>query len=266
MRGLLSGATDHSGEMTRPVLDAESWLRRYHAADGGAVDLVCLPHVGGSATFFFPLSRALAPRLRVFAVQYPGRQERYREPTIGDLGELAGHVVAAIREVTAGPLALFGHSMGAVLAYEVALGLCRAGCPEPVRLFVSGRRAPSRYRTENVHLRDDAGVTAELRRLAGPHTALLADPELLRLILPVIRRDYRAIETYRHDPRDRLAAPITVLTGDRDPMVTLEEADDWRRHTTGPVDVRVFAGGHFFLVDHVPEIADLVGDALDEFR
>jgi surfactin synthase thioesterase subunit len=243
--------------MTRPT-GPEAWIRTFHPAAPDATALVCLPHAGGSASFFFPLSRALAPSVAVLAVQYPGRGDRYREPNLSSVPELADHIFAAVTAVTAGPVAFFGHSMGAVLGYEVALRMQRAGRPDPILLFASGRRAPSHYRDENVHRGDDARVVAELRRLSGTHADMFADAELMRLILPAVRSDYQAIETYRHDPRARLSCPITVLTGTADPMTTLAEAHGWRQHSTGPVDVQVFPGDHFFLVDQAAAVTDAI--------
>lgn len=249
--------------MTRTMTsdEAQNWIRPFGpagTADDSVPRLVCLPHAGGSASFYRPLAEALGERVPTLGVQYPGRQDRYREPVISDLRELAGEVFTALRTLKPGPVALFGHSMGAVVGYEVALLMRRAGLPGPVRLFASGRRAPSRYRFENVWRRDDAGIGAELRRLAGTHAELLADPEVVELVLPAVRGDYRAIETYRHDPAERLGCPLSVLTGDADPMVSADEAEDWRGHTEGPFSVRTFTGAHFYLLDHIASIAGAV--------
>lgn len=210
---------------------------------------MCLPHAGGSASFFFPVAKALAPAVEVLAVQYPGRQDRRHEPPLGSIPDLADGILGALRHLDDRPLALFGHSMGAILGYEVALRLRDAGLPAPVHLFASGRRAPSRYRDESVHEVSDDRLVAELRTLGGSDAAMLADPEVLEMILPAIRADYRAVETYRHDPDRRLDCPITVFTGDADPRVSIDEARAWQEHTTGPADLQVLPGGHFFLVD-----------------
>jgi surfactin synthase thioesterase subunit len=248
--------------MTAPPADPARWLRRFHSADEDAVRLVCLPHAGGSASFFFPMSRALAPHVQVLAVQYPGRQDRRREDNVADLHHLADEVFAALAATPPRPLALFGHSLGAVVGYEVALRMRAAGRPDPVRLFASARRAPSRYRDERVHQLGDAEIVHELRRLSGTHAATLADPDLIKLILPAVRSDYRAIETYRHRSDALLDCPVTVLTGADDPVVSAGEADDWRQHTTGEVEIHTFPGGHFFLVDHAPAVIDLLSRSL----
>lgn len=235
-----------------------TWLRVYRPMPEATVRLVCFPHAGGSASFFFPMVKPLAPAVEVVAVQYPGRQDRRHEPNIDSISELADRCFAAVRRFDDKPLALFGHSMGAVLAYEVALRMREAGLPGPVRLFASGRRAPSRYRAEQVHLQPDDRIIAELRLLSGTNASVLADPELLEMIMPAVRSDYHAIETYRHDPQRRLDRPITVLTGDADPRVSMEEAKAWDDHTSAPIDLHVLPGGHFFLVERGDEVIALL--------
>nr|AXL05671.1 thioesterase [uncultured bacterium] len=210
---------------------------------------MCLPHAGGSASFFFPVSKALAPAVEVLAVQYPGRQDRRHEPAVDNIPDLADQILDALRHLDDRPLALFGHSMGAILAYEVALRMTDAGLGPPAHLFVSGRRAPCRDRHDRWQPMTDARIVSELRTLSGTDAAVLADPETLAMILPAVRADYRAVQTYRHDPDQELDCSVTVLTGDSDPRVTLDDAQAWAGHTTGPTDLQVFPGGHFFLVD-----------------
>jgi surfactin synthase thioesterase subunit len=242
-------------------LGEDRWIRRFHPRPGCAVRLLCLPHAGGSSSFFHSMSAALPPEIEVLAAQYPGRQDRHAEPNVGDLAELADHVFTAIRPHAGEPLAVFGHSMGAVLGYEVALRLQDAGLPTPVRLFASGRRAPSLHRLEKLHAADDATVVAELRLLSGPQAAFL-DPEVLAMSMASIRADYHAVETYRHEPGRRLNCPITVLTGAQDPRVPVEEVRGWAEHTTADADVRVYPGGHFFLVDQSAPIRALIAGQL----
>lgn len=225
------------------------WVRRSHPAPQAKTRLVCLPHAGGSASFYFPVSRALAPAVEVLAVQYPGRQDRRHEPNIPDLHAMADRILDAVRTLDDKPVALFGHSMGAVLAYEVALRMQDAGLPAPVRVFTSGRRAPSCLRDERIHAESDEQLVAELRKLSGTADTMLTDPELLEMIMPAIRSDYRAVETYAHDPGRKLDCPVTVLTGDSDPRVTVEEAAAWEHHTSGPTDLHVYPGGHFYLAE-----------------
>src|SRR4051794_9909349 len=137
----------------------ELWLRRFHPAPQAAARLVCLPHAGGSASYYHPLSAALSPAVEAVAVQYPGRQDRRSEPLVDDLLVLADRLADALADEP-GPLALFGHSMGAVLAFEVARRLEREG-REIAALFVSGRRAPTAHRDEWLHRVGDAELLDE---------------------------------------------------------------------------------------------------------
>ncbi|WP_158891489.1 thioesterase II family protein [Amycolatopsis anabasis] len=226
--------------------DVGRWVRRFHPAPDAGIRLVCLPHAGGSASFFFPASRSLAPMVDVAAIQYPGRQDRRSEPGIDDLHELADQVFHAVRPLAELPLALFGHSMGATISFEVARRLEADGVV-PAALFASGRRAPSRHRKEWVHLRDDDELLAEITALSGTESLLLGDEDVLRMILPAIRNDYRAAETYRYRPGPKLSCPIFAFIGDSDPKSTIEEARAWGEHTTGRFDLQVFSGGHFYL-------------------
>lgn len=243
---------------TKSATHEELWIRRFHATKQDGVRLVCFPHAGGSASFFFPMSKVLSPAMDVLAVQYPGRQDRRMEKGIDNIPDLADEAFEALKSQLDCRMVLFGHSMGAVLAFEVARRLERETDAKVMGLFASGRRAPSRYRDESVHLRDDEGIVAELKLMSGTDAALLGDDEILRMILPAIRSDYAAIESYRCEPGATVACPITVLVGDSDPKTSLEEATAWSGHTTGPFELRTFQGGHFFLAHHQAEVTNLI--------
>ncbi|OUD04871.1 thioesterase II family protein [Streptomyces swartbergensis] len=242
----------------------QPWLRRFGPEPTQpAARLVCFPHAGGGAGAYRPLAAALADATRthrtgpyeMLAVQYPGRQERLHEERVEDLAELAERAFRAVRPLADRPLTLLGHSMGAVVAYEVARRLEDAGTG-PAHLIVSGAWAPDRVRDRAVRLRDDDGLVEELRRTRGTDPRLLRYPDVLAMALPVLRSDYTALETYRHRPGRPLTAPVTALVGDADPVVDVPEAAAWERHTRGPFRLRVFPGGdHFYLTAHWPDLA-----------
>ncbi|MBN6040626.1 thioesterase II family protein [Amycolatopsis sp. 195334CR] len=239
------------------AIDTDLWIRRYHPARAGAPRVVCFPHAGGSASWYHPMSAALSPRAEVCSVQYPGRQDRRGERPVDDVTELAGRIAGVLAGLADRPLVFFGHSMGAVVAYEVARAFAARGLEAPAHLIASGRRGPGTHRDERVHERDDDGIIAELKLLSGTDTRVLGDEEILRMIMPAVRADYRAVETYRPAPGPRLSCPVTVLTGDRDPKTELGEAHAWAEVTDGPVEVKVYPGGHFFLTRHLEAVLEL---------
>jgi surfactin synthase thioesterase subunit len=234
------------------------------------VQLLCFPHAGGSASSFYWLSSALRPEVEVWAVQYPGHQDRLREALIDDIGQLAAGVFGALLGYLPPAPAFFGHSMGALVAFEVALRAERQlGMPIP-RLIASGRRAPSRLRDENVHKRGDTELVAEVQALSGINSELLNDEEARRSYLPVIRNDYRAVETYVAPREQTLSCPITAFVGASDPRVTLDEATAWDQHTDAGFQTRMFPGGHFYLTERkaetVTSLRDVLGVAASPLR
>ncbi|MET9472416.1 thioesterase II family protein [Streptomyces sp. NPDC002917] len=247
-----------------PSVD-DAWVRRFHSAED-SVRFICLPHAGGSATFYHPISAALAPDISTFAVQYPGRQDRRNEACIDSIPELADAIFDVLAPWADEPMALFGHSMGATLAFELAVRMEKRLGKSPVALFLSGRRPPSHFRAEFVHTRDDAGIVAELTTLSGTDPSLLKDEEILDMVLPMLRSDYRAIETHRGGADDVVSCPVTVLTGESDDRVSAQEAAGWANHTRGEFALKTFPGGHFFLNDHRDAVTDLIRTSLSGMR
>lgn len=243
--------------MSQPAPDDDLWCRRYRPSRSAATRLVCLPHAGGSASFFLPVAAALSPGVDVVAMQYPGRQDRRAERPIDDMAVLADRIHGILRRQPELPVTLFGHSLGAIIGFEVARRL-EADGHGPVRLYASGRRGPSTHRDEAVHRRDDAGILAEVRKMDGTASSLLGDDELMRAALPALRADYKAAELYTCPREVAVNCAISVLVGDSDPKTTVAEAEAWARHTTGSFDLQVFSGGHFFLTDHADQIIKVI--------
>lgn len=238
-----------------------AWLRRYHPAPAGAPTVVLFPHAGGAASFYVPLSAALTPDVEALAVQYPGRQDRRLEPCVASVAELADRVVDELAPRLGGQIVLFGHSMGALVAYEVALRLERAGVT-PSALVASASKSPSRFGIDFGDIDDDTVLVDRLRTLSGTGTVVLDDDELLRAILPAVRGDYRALQAYRHEPGTRVRCPLTVLTGLEDPMVSVRDATGWADHTTDGFRVRAFPGGHFYLDAQRDAVAATIADII----
>jgi pyochelin biosynthesis protein PchC len=243
------------------VVTHDAWIRRFHHTPEHAATLVCFPHAGGAATYFRSLAEALRPDVAVLGVQYPGRQDRLHEPCLTTVAGIADEAFRTLEPLMDRPTAFLGHSMGAIVAFEVATRMKRLG-RSPLALFVSGRPAPSVHRDGAVHLLDDTDLVEHLRRTNGTDGRLLADETVLQMILPSVRGDYTAIETYEYRAGPKLECPVTALYGDEDDAVTAEEIQAWADHTTDRFTARSFPGGHFYLADHPHGVADLIAHQL----
>ncbi|WP_432044257.1 thioesterase II family protein [Streptomyces cadmiisoli] len=240
------------------------WFRRFESAERGEIALICFPHAGGAASAYLGLSRALAPDIDVLAVQYPGRQDRRLEPALTSLTHMARAVAEELALVPQRPYAFFGHSMGAIVAYETARILSEFDLPTAHRLILSGRGAPSTSPKATDRIDGDAALIAEIRRLGGTTGRVLDDPELLEMVLPTLRADYGALGSYRWLPGPPLDIPLTVMVGASDPIVPVDEARGWLAHSTRPGDVVTFDGGHFYLDAQLPSVADAVRSVLGQ--
>jgi pyochelin biosynthetic protein PchC len=229
-------------------------LRRFVPRPGAALRLFCFPHGGGGASAYAHWAEWLPPGVEPVAVQYPGREDLTGEPVPADMDELANALTAAIAPLTGRPYALFGHSMGATVAYEVAQRLRARGARPPAHLVASAREAPHDEQGGDVHRGDDEDLHAELVRLGATPSEVLRDPELRKMIFGYVRADYRIIETYRARPLPPLDCPVTVFLGDRDPDLTAAEAMGWRRATRARTELRLFSGDHFYLVPQRPAV------------
>jgi surfactin synthase thioesterase subunit len=227
------------------ALSAPRWTIRAPGADQATRTLYCLPHGGGSAAEYVRWARDLR-KVAVCAIQLPGRGSRLAEPPHTEMDELIGTLVDEL-DFT-GPYVLFGHSFGALVAYELAQALREAGRTLPERLILSSYPAPHLPREPSgLHLLPDEELLAEVARLhGGIPEEVLANAELCRMAAVCVRADYRIVETYTWRRRPPLPVPMTVLGGQQD-VVSAEQLAAWAEHTTaGPVQQRTFPGGHFY--------------------
>lgn len=236
-----------------PPSTPSPYLTRHTRPDRPARRLVCFPHAGGAASFYRPWARYADPSLELLAVQYPGRENRFREPLVPTMDPLAAAVTDALLALPPLPTVFFGHSMGAAVAYETLLRVERTGAAHVTRLCVSGRSPDG---AAGPAVRTDDEVVEAVGSLGGTHAAVLDDPDLRELLLPVIRNDYHLIDAYRRRvDAPPLHADVHALTGDRDPQVTPEEAAGWSALTSGSFTLTVLEGDHFYLVPAVGRVA-----------
>ena len=221
--------------------------------------LFCFPHAGAGPLAYREWFRLMPSEIEVCGVRLPGRECRITEPPLRDLSTMVQRLAEGLAPRLGQRFALFGHSMGAIVAFELAHFLRSHGGPQPAHLFVSGHRAPHLPRQhEELSNLDDSTLLEELRKLGGSPEAALNHAELMDLLLPMLRADFAVCETYAYVPRHPLHCPITALGGLQDPYVDREQLEAWRQHTQGDFSVRMFAGDHFFPIAHPARVTQVL--------
>jgi medium-chain acyl-[acyl-carrier-protein] hydrolase len=238
------------GSACEPNCAEERWFRRSKASAAG-MRLFAFPYAGGSARMFREWHGWFAPYVEVVAVELPGRGIHRRSPPVDSMDAIVERLLMAFDPLLDVPFALFGHSLGALIAFELCRALMKSGRRTPLHLFVSGMRAPHLIHLvleENqVNNLPDLELIEALRAFNGTPAELFEDRGLLELFLPILRADLRLGETYLHTVSQPLDHPITVFGGLEDRTAPTECLHEWRLHTRGASTVCLLEGGHFFI-------------------
>jgi len=230
-----------------------------------ALRLFCFPYAGGSSHIYRPWPEWLPPAVEIVTAHLPGRGNRINEPPYTNLLPLVRALAEVIKPRLDKPFAFFGHSMGALICFELARWLRREGGAHPRHLFVSGRTAPQlKTRRPSPHDLPQDEFESELRRLKGTPDEVLAHAELMQLVLPLLRADFTLIGTYEYSSEPPLAYPVSAYGAVDDEEVSRENLEDWREQTTAAFNVRMFPGGHFFLHDSRPLVLRTLARELNE--
>lgn len=236
--------------MTMSRTEASLWFSSVQPNPHASVRLFCFPYAGGDAQVYRAWPRHLPPSVEVLAARLPGRGLRIKEAPFRDPTPLVAAVADTITPYLDRPFAFFGHSMGALISFELTRLLRERGVRGPAHLFVSGRRAPQipNDRPDTYDL-PDAEFVDHLRSLKGTPPEVFDYPELLELMLPLLRADFSVVETYRYRAGQALGCPVTAFGGESDEEVRVEEIKAWVEQTSGRFDARIMPGDHFFLND-----------------
>jgi medium-chain acyl-[acyl-carrier-protein] hydrolase len=222
--------------------------------------LYCFPYAGGNAAVFESWQARLDPSIEVCAIQLPGRGARFNEAPCTAMATVVTALAEAILAQDRLPFAFFGHSLGALLAFELTRYLKQRYLPAPLHLFVSGCAAPQhRDAPKNLHRLPDDDLIAALRDYQGTPPEVLAHSELMQLLLPMVRADFQLAETYQYRASLKFDTPLTVFAGRQDDRVSEEQVTGWQKETVPTIRVQWCEGGHFF----IHGARDLVLDCLN---
>lgn len=240
------------------------WFENLPGGRDGALRLYCFPYAGGSAQVFRSWQRHFAPKAALSLACLPGRATRIGEPPFKQYKPLITALADAIIPEIPPAFAFWGHSMGAVISFELARELRRRGQPAPLALFLSGRGAPQVPDPDPpVFNLPDSEFIAELRRLNGTPLELLDSPELKEFFLPTIRADFELVETYEYEPEPPLTCNICAYGGLQDAHVPAANLREWQKQTSGAFKVRMFPGDHFYIHTSNDLLHALRRDVLD---
>ncbi len=239
--------------MSAPI--ANRSLKYFTPRPDAQVLLFCFPWAGVGASAFYWWSKRLPDEVEVIAVQYPGREDRLREPALRRVSPLVDLLMRDLLPRCNRPFAFFGHSMGALLAFELAGGMARAGLPSPGHLFVSGRQAPQlpEPMAPIPDLPDEEFVAELQRRYGGVPEVIARDPEMCTIFLPAIRADLELVHSYTHEPAPPLDCGISAFGGTED-RIGREHLEGWRLQTRGSFQLHVLPGDHFFVTTQTEEV------------
>ncbi len=229
--------------------ETKRWFPYARPLPSPRLRLFCLPYAGGGASLFRPWASLLPSGVELWAAQPPGRETRFGEPAFTRAAAYVASLSEAVRPLLLDgvPYAFFGHSMGALMAFELARALRTQPVPQPRMLFVSARQAPHLPPHQRAHDLPEPEFIEYLRRLQGTPEAVLENEELRAIIFPLLRRDFEVLELYEYRPEPPLDVPLRALGGLEDRPVGLAQLEAWREHSRAFLGVRQLPGGHLYL-------------------
>lgn len=222
--------------------------------------LFCLPYAGGSEAIYYSWKKHLDPMTNLEAVKLKGRGQRHGESFYKDLGDAVEDIFANIKDkITHNEYAFFGHSMGAILIFELYYKICKENLKKPVHMYFSGQEAPCvRRKTAKKHILPDDEFLEEVIKMGGTPKEILENEELLQYILPILRSDFKLIENYVYREKDsKIECDVTVFSG-KDDDVTMDELYAWKNHCNQGFELFTLEGNHFFIYNNVDKITDII--------
>jgi medium-chain acyl-[acyl-carrier-protein] hydrolase len=229
------------------LTEKQAWISCFKPVNNPRLRLICFPYAGSGPVVFHQWPNGLPQDVEVWGVRLPGRETRLREPAFTSLPPLVATVAEVLRPYTELPFVIFGHSMGALISFELVHYWRDHDGPQPIHLLVSGHRAPHRPPLNpTCHHADKQTFLNRLKNLGGTPAQFFALDDLVSLMLPTLRADFSVWETYKYEEKLPLTIPITVFGGRSDSEATETDFAAWRQHTSGQFALHMFNGGHFY--------------------
>lgn len=229
------------------------------------VRLFTLPYSGSSASIYLRWNSLLSEQIEVVPLELPGRGKRFSSKLCGSMAELIEDLYVHVKDqINEQPYAIYGHSLGGLVAYELSVKLMEQGHRLPMHLFLSGCNPPHlRYGEENLHTLPDALFLERIIKLGGTAVELQSNPEMMRVFVPIIKSDYKIYELYAGTGKvTELPVDFSVMTGTNDPLMPMEHGRQWKKYTQGSFRLIEMQGGHFFIHDQLDRVIDAVESAL----
>lgn len=222
------------------------------------LNIYCIPFAGGNRYSYRTFEEHASVDLRIIPLELPGRGSRLAEPLLTSMEDVVDDVYNTLRKQNIHtPYAIFGHSMGALIAFLVIHKLSSQNLPLPIRLFVTGRQAPSCIITKITYDLPQAEFYQEVRSIGGTLDVVLQDRSLMEMYEPILRADFQAVETCEYLPRRQLNIPITAMIGSEE-KTTYEHVTGWQKETTKNLEILIFQGNHFFIYEHAKRIVSII--------
>lgn len=253
--------------MTVDSVISSEWVTSFTQTSSGQLRLFAFPYAGAGTVVYRNWTTSLPDGVELVSIRLPGRESRLRETPYSQMNLLVTALVDAIIPYLDKPFAFFGHSMGALVAFETVRELRRRGQAIPKHLFISARRAPQLADPDTgLHPLGDAAFVREMqRRYGGIPDAILKTPELLALFVPVLKADFSVIETYRYTPEQPLDCPISVYGGTQDFVLRAGDLEGWREQTERDFQIQKFVGGHFYFQNQPTVLLSTLSAALKSY-
>jgi surfactin synthase thioesterase subunit len=237
-------------------------LKPIRVSDDASIDLICFPYAGSGASIFYSWVNYLNPKINIYGFQAPGKEDRISENLIEDLNILIHNTVQELKQIIKKPFVLFGHSMGSVLAFEIAKKL-EAEKLAPKLVILSGRPPPKfGLRMNPISHLADSELIAELRKLEGTDSCILENAELMELLLPIIRADFRISEAYKSSSNSKISSPLIAIGSVNDPWIDEAEFLEWKDYSKNTTKIQFFPGGHFYIREHIDMLSEYLNSQI----